>query len=596
MGFSLKNKGMSIRNSIRSIRKFLNRQHKKHLAVLSVLIFFSAIFDVFGLASILPVISAAANPSLIHSNSILNFIYDYFHFASERTFLLSLILTLFILFILKSAFGIFVTYLQSKYVTDIAVDLSLVQFDKYFSLQYEDFQSTDTAIMMRDIVMNVNTYVQWIVISLITLATELFIVLLIIGGIAVYNFQLFVFIIAIVGPATWLVSRIIRKYSEQVGVGINDNYAKSVSEISQALMGYVDIKLSAHEEHYKARYLKYQRPYQWLMLKLFFLNLVPFRTNEIIALLGILVIFFYSLLFSENSAQILTLVGLFAAAAYRLMPSINRIINSLNFLNVNQVSIHYMENFYDTYLKNISGLKAQKPVSFLHEISFENLAFKFPNTGRSVFKNISFKVKKGEKVGFIGSSGSGKTTLMNLLLRFYKEDAGGIYSDGVKLDDENIIDWRRKIGYVKQDIFIMDGTIRENIAFGEEQVDEQKLQLAIRQASLHDFVESLPEKDLTQVGERGSKLSGGQKQRIGIARSLYRNAEILVFDEATSALDMQTENEVTEAIDRLSESNKTIFIIAHRITTLKNCHRIYELANGTISGTFDYQKLVERVM
>jgi ABC-type multidrug transport system fused ATPase/permease subunit len=206
------------------------------------------------------------------------------------------------------------------------------------------------------------------------------------------------------------------------------------------------------------------------------------------------------------------------------------------------------------------------------------------------------KVKKGEKIGIVGASGSGKTTLMNVLLRFYEEQEGQITVDGVPINAANTRSWRNMMGYVKQDIFLIDGTIRDNITFGDENKDDARLMQAIRLASLDTLIKSLPQGVETMIGERGSRLSGGQRQRISIARSLYRNAEILIFDEATSALDNQTEQEVSESIDSLSDADKTIFIIAHRITTLKNCDRIYELTNGRISGVYQYQELLEKVI
>ena len=185
---------------------------------------------------------------------------------------------------------------------------------------------------------------------------------------------------------------------------------------------------------------------------------------------------------------------------------------------------------------------------------------------------------------------------MNILLRFYHENAGKIIIDGVQLEKKHTASWRSLIGYVKQDIFLIDGSIKDNITLGDAEVNEEMLRKAIIQSSLDQLVDSLPDGIESEIGEKGSNLSGGQRQRIGIARSLYRNAEILIFDEATSALDNKTENEVTESIDSLSETNKTIFIIAHRITTLRNCDRIYELKNGAISGIYSYKDLVTKVI
>jgi ABC-type multidrug transport system fused ATPase/permease subunit len=250
----------------------------------------------------------------------------------------------------------------------------------------------------------------------------------------------------------------------------------------------------------------------------------------------------------------------------------------------------------DDYRKEQQQKKSDKEISFSKEIIFKDILFRFPDSEQPVLNHLSFSIQKGEKIGFVGTSGSGKTTLMNILLRFYIENSGDVLVDGVKLVRDNMSSWRKKIGYVKQDIFMIDGTIKENIAFGEDEADEARLMKVIQQASLEKFVKSLPDGVNTLIGEFGSRLSGGQKQRIGIARSLYRDAEILIFDEATSALDNATEQEVTESIDRLSDTNKTIFIIAHRITTLKNCDKIFELKNGEIAGMHKYHELVEKVL
>jgi ABC-type multidrug transport system fused ATPase/permease subunit len=538
----------------------------------------------------------ATKPESIHTNKYFNFIFESLHFQSENNFLLFLVMTVLAFFVIKSAFGLFVTYVQVKLSSEVAVHLSKHQFSKYFSLNYTDFQTLKTADVTKDIVTNSNSYVQWIILTLITLFSELLIVALIITGIAMANIKLFAFIVATVGPATWLISTVIRRKSGEIGVGVDINYPKALGAVAQALNGYIEIKLADKEKYYRDKYLFYQYKFQWYMMKYYFMNQVPFRTNEIVALLGIVVIFIYALFFSDGNQEIIGLIGLFAAASYRLMPSMNRIINSLNFLHVNQVSITNLDNFMDHYRQEQKINKNDSEISFEKEIAIQNISFHFPDSKLPVINNLSFNIKKGEKIGFVGTSGSGKTTLMNILLRFYVEESGGIFVDGVKLNRDNMADWRKKIGYVKQDIFLIDGTVKENIAFGEDDVDEGRLAKAIKQASLEKFIKSLPEGINTLIGEFGSRLSGGQKQRIGIARSLYRNAEILIFDEATSALDNETEMEVTESIDSLSETNKTIFIIAHRITTLKNCDKIYELKNGAIAGMHKYHELIEKVL
>lgn len=583
-------------NSLRSIKEHVSRKYKIRLVYLSFLLFTTAVFDVFGLAFILPVLSAATNRDAVFQDKILSAIYNYLGFQNPDYFLLFLISALLVVFILKSAWGIFVSYLQTRLIADMALAISRDQFYKYLSLPYPLFQNLKSNEIIRDIVTNPNSYIHWVILSMITVFTEGIIVILVVTGIAVYNWKLFVFIALIIIPASAIVSRIIRRKTEATGDGINTYFPLSLAAAGQAINGYTDIKLTQKETYHINRFSDVNKLYLWNALKQIFMNNIPFRTNEVIALLGMIVILIYGLFFTENRNEVITLIGLFAAASYRLMPSLNRIVNSLNFINVNQVSIENLNRYIEYFHFANKNKLEQVPVSFNNSIEFRNITFSFPDSEKPILKNISFTVKKGEKVGFIGKSGSGKTTLMNILLRFYIHQSGKLLVDNTEINEFNINDWRSKIGYVKQDIFLMDATIKDNITFGDENPDENQIQLAIQQASLSDWINSLPEGINTMVGEQGSRLSGGQKQRVGIARSLYRNADILIFDEATSALDITTEQEVTDAIDRLNNTNKTIFIIAHRITTLKSCDRIYELEKGSIAGIYSYKELIEKVI
>ncbi len=590
------NRTAYLSNSFKSIKEHVNRKYKVRLVYLSILLFSTAIFDVFGLAFILPVLSAATNKDAVFQDKILSTVYNYLGFQNPDYFLLFLITSLLVIFVLKSAWGIFVSYLQTRLVADMALAISRDQFYKYLSLPYPLFQNLKSNEIIRDIVTNPNSYINWIILSMITVFTEGIIVLLIVTGIAVYNWKLFIFIALIIIPASAIVSRIVRKKTEDTGEGINTYFPLSLAAAGQAINGYTDIKLTQKEAYHINRFSDVNKMYLWNALKQIFMNNIPFRTNEVIALLGMIVILIYGLFLTDNRNEIITIIGLFAAASYRLMPSLNRIVNSLNFINVNQVSIENLNRYIEYFHLSNKNKLEQIQVSFNNSIEFKNITFKFPDSEKPVLENISFKVKKGEKVGFIGKSGSGKTTLMNILLRFYIPQSGQLLVDETEITEFNINDWRSKIGYVKQDIFLMDSSIKDNITFGDDHPDENQLKLAIQQASLNDWINSLPEGINTLVGEDGSRLSGGQKQRIGIARSLYRNADVLIFDEATSALDINTEQEVTDAIDKLSNTNKTIFIIAHRITTLKSCDRIYELEKGSIAGIYSYKELIEKVI
>ncbi len=585
----------SVWKAIKSLGIHLTAAHKRKMMGLGVLIFCSAVLDVFGLASILPLIKLAGDPAALHHNRFLQWIFVNFHFSSDKQFLLVMILTVLIFFMTKSVFGYFVNYLQTRFSAQVAEHITQQQFSKYFNLDFHRFTSLKSSVVTHHIINNPLSYVLWIVLPLIMIFSESVILLLIITGIAIYDFKLFLFITLMIGPTTWLIFTLLKSRSTRIGREMNKLFPLSLASLTQTIHGYIDIKLAEKEDFYKKRFVVMQSRFQRLNMAAYLQNLVPQRANELIALLGVVFIFIYAIFLTENHEKAIVMVTLFAAAAYRLMPSTTRIVTSMVQIRKNTVAMENLSLYNDEFVSTKNKVK-QELLPFEKEIVFDQLSFTFPGKTEPVLKDISFKIKKGEKIGIVGSSGSGKTTLMNVLLRFYIEDSGAIKVDGVTLGPEHLSDWRKKIGYVKQDIFLLDDTIRENIAFGQSTIDEQRLALAVKQASLEKLINSLPEGLETNIGEKGSKLSGGQRQRISIARSLYRNAEILIFDEATSALDNQTEIEVTEAIDSLSEVNKTIFIIAHRVTTLRNCDRIYDLKDGMITGVFSYAELVEKTI
>ena len=264
------------------------------------------------------------------------------------------------------------------------------------------------------------------------------------------------------------------------------------------------------------------------------------------------------------------------------LKNLSFVISELKFIS-NKALIEY---------KEVEALK------FIDKIVFDHVGFTYPQSVQQILKDISFELKKGETIGFIGASGSGKTTLLNIFLRFMIENTGNITIDGIKLSQENRASFQKTIGFVQQDVYIKNGTLIENIAFGEEHedVDDEKVNKAIKDSMLTDLVNQHPDKLEMFLGENGVRLSGGQKQRVGIARALYKDAQILLFDEATSALDPETEKEIVATINHLAKMDRTIVIVAHRVTTLEMCDRIYELKEGKIKNVYGYEAVLKKVM
>lgn len=585
----------ALQKSIASLKDHLTARQKKQMGGLLVLILISAIFDVFGLASILPLVKLAGEPEVLHTYPPLEYLYNLFGFTSDRNFMLFLIISVLIFFIAKSVFGFFVNYLQTRFSSNVAYHITRRQFTKYFNLDFHRFTSAKSSVITHHVVNNPTSYVTWVLMPLIMLVSEGFIVLLIVTGIALYDPKLFLFILLAIGPASWGIYALLKNRSTAIGNEMNLLFPQLLGTLGQTIGGYIDIKLADRERYYRDKFLKLQQRYHKLNMHSYLQNLVPMRANELVALIGVVAIFIYAIMLGD-SGEAIVMVSLFAAAAYRLMPSLNRIINSMVYLRKNMAAMENLNIYQELSEEHKQHVEEADRVTFNKSIELRNLSFHFPGKTDYVLEDINLTVLKGEKIGIVGSSGSGKTTLMNILLRFYTEQEGGIYVDGKKLEEKHVRSWRSLTGYVKQDIFLMDASIRDNITLNDEHVDESLLKQAVKQASLETLIDILPEGMETIIGEKGSRLSGGQRQRISIARSLYRNASILIFDEATSALDNQTEQEVSDAIDSLSDSHKTIFIIAHRITTLRNCDRIYELKNGKISGIFTYRELLEKVI
>ncbi|MBF9236755.1 ABC transporter ATP-binding protein [Hymenobacter sp. BT683] len=588
-------KGGIIARSLNSIRYYLTPSQKRKALWMMVLLLITSFLDVLGLASLVPVMMVAAEPGGVQKSKLFSPVYNFFEFESERTFLLYLIIIIFVFFLVKNAFSTWVNYMQNRFVANIALTVIKSQINKYINFPFWYLNDLGSPNLMHSTVNIPGNFVGGIMRPLFIFFSEVAIVLVTVISIILYKPLLFGILALVLVPTTLLTYRALRNRSQMIGSEIHRLRPISQGIIGDLFTGFVEIKLANKQHRFRDSLLNNQEKVQRLDALSYLYSMLPLKMIEMVAILGILTIFLYAIFSPGSSSSLISLVGLFAAAAYRLMPSVNRMITSMMQLKTTQYAIENLSLYRDKKYNETPPVE-QLPVSFKKTLHFEDVTFNFPGVSKSAVKAIDITIKKGEKIGFIGSSGSGKTTLMNILLRFYVEQSGHILVDGQPLTSQHLLAWYRIIGYVKQDTFLMQRSIRDNITLGDSDVNEERLNYALKQASLQSFVSGLPEGINTLVGERGSKLSGGQRQRIGIARALYKQTEILVLDEATSALDNETEREVNEAIDKLAETEITILIIAHRITTLRNCDKIYELRDGQIIAEHRYEELVKAIV
>ncbi len=583
-------------NTLQSVFYYLDGHEKRYSIWMIFLLLFSSILEIFGLASIIPVVLSSSQPGFIESNKYMHKLYLYGQFTSEKEFVFYLVAAIFVFFLIKSLFTLVVNYKQALFMARLSLKIINCQYTKYYKLPYWEFNNVGSGTMTNHIIQTPDMYRRHILQPIFVLSSELMIVLVIISGIAIYKPILLLILTIVLGPSVFLTYRALKNKTQQIGQDLDALRPEAYSLLSDSFMGYIELKLADKQRLFQEKFMDNQKKSQRLEAVSFLYSSIPPKVIEFIAIIGIIIIILYSLLFSSNSASILVLVGLFAAAAYRMMPSINRILNAMMSLKREQYAIDNLLLFREYLEKDEKSKDHIEKINFRKKIHFRNISFCYPDSNEPVLDNVSFTVNKGEKVGFVGSSGSGKTTLMNILLRFFNEEKGSVWIDDQALNEYNVDSWRSMVGYVKQNVFIMKSTIKDNITMGDPVVDFEKLNSAIDQASMREFIDTLPSGIETQVGELGSKLSGGQRQRLGIARALYKQANILVFDEATSALDNETEREVTEAINKLSNTDITMFIVAHRLTTLKDCNRIYELRNGKIVAAHQYSELVKAII
>ena len=590
-----------IASSVIKINRLLTPGQKKKSLLMIFQIFSLGILDVFGLASLLPIIHLTTNQDLIFSNSYLHQVYQFLHFTSPIYFILFIFFIAVLFFVMKNIIGVWINYSQIKFSYDIASNLTSRKLKQFLKLDVTAIVSTNSSVFASNISASPSELSTGLMVPLFSFFSELIVVFLIVLGILLYDFKLIIILGVVLIPTIFIFYRLIRNKTYTMGLEKNNSRYYTFQYLYQIIHGYIDVVLMNKTAHYSKKFLDKNKQLNHALTQLTFYETIPNRFIEVIAIFAVFMIFAYSAFFHIVDTGFTTFLTIFIAAAYRILPSFNRIIISVVRIKANQVVLEILKDIPTDHTGNDAlhfQTEKENPLtpSFTKSIEIKNISYRYKGSSEKALSDISVKISKGEIIGFIGTSGSGKTTLFNILLRLLIEQEGELLIDGKIIDENVLIGWRKMIGYVRQDYFLIDASFAENIAFGvsRENINEQKLKDCIRLASLDDFLKTLPNGIETQIGEKGSKLSGGQKQRIAIARSLYHDSEIILFDEATSALDHETENEIIETINNLYVQKKTMLMIAHRYTTLRKCDKIYELKDGKIIAVHTYDELIKQ--
>lgn len=567
------------------------RQRAYRVAAYSLI---SILIDIAGLSLIVPVMIVANNPKILNQPGIYQDIYNLSGMANQSQFLLFMAVVLLAVFIIKNSVTLLAGYAQSRFAYDVGANLARRQYMKYYNLGYRYFKEHNSADIVNNILNVPVFFAGGVLVSLINFLVEITGLLLIVVLIAVADYRLFFAMMLSLLPAGFLIYSATKNRLYNIGLRQIKLGVATHTKLYQSIFGLVDVRLTNKESFFLNAYMDEQIKMNDSHKVKHVLNMVPSRALEVIAVLGILVIFAFANVMGDEGKKAYEFLVIFAAAAFRLLPSLNRALAAIMGMKGQLSTLDILEQ---GDLPTKIARTEIKPLDFEKTIEFRNLSFRFAEGSNPAVEDLSFTIQKGERIGVIGESGSGKTTLINVLLRFLIENEGGIYVDGKKLEEEDIASWRAKVGYVQQHVFLLDASLKENVAFGERpgEIDETRLRMALEQASLMDFVNTLPDKWDTPTGEMGARLSGGQRQRIGIARALYYQSSVLVLDEATSALDNETENSITESLQNLNKE-VTVVVVAHRITTLRHCDRIIEMKDGRLIHTWNYPDLVHEKM
>ena len=563
-----------------------------------------ALFETVGVASIMPFLAVIGNPDLIHSNIILSTLFSItnkFGIHTPKQFLIILGIGSFLILIISSLYKTITQYYFNDYVEMLRYSVGSRLLESFMSRKYEFFLNRNTADISKTILSESDQLISTVFRPLFLLFTSL-LIFVFITLFLIYSNPTLAFCMGTVLSSLYVLiflffKKRIKHYGESLVTANKYRYTAN----NEAITGIKIIKLLGCSDKFVNIYRLYSKKFAKIYARYATIQQIPNYLVESVVFGTLIGVTLFLILGSENTdnrklGDVLPLLGMYAFAAYRMKPALQQIYSSVSSLRYGSAIV---DNVYKELVNEepFSGVKVTSEnfkLNFQKDIKLENVAYSYPNSSKKSLINFSIKIPFGSSLGVVGSTGSGKTTLVDIILGLLSPSSGSIKVDDLSIDKSNLRSWQNLFGYVPQEIFLTDSSISENVAFGipKDSIDKQQVENCAQMAQIHDFINELPEGYDTVVGERGVRLSGGQRQRIGIARALYRKPKVLVFDEATSALDSITEKEVVMAINNLTIELTTI-IVAHRLSTVKNCNNIILLDCGKVKTVGSYERLIE---
>ena len=569
---------------IKKLNILLDGRQKRIMAGLMVLMVIGAFLQTAGVGMLVQVVNVVIDPHAVENSRAVSALYDLLGSDSYESFSVTVMVLLVAVFVVKNLFLYFQQKLTFAFVYTNQFRTSERMMRNYLRRGYEFYLNADTAVIQRSITSDVNNMYA-LILALLQLLSDGVVSLFIVGYCFLTNGTMTMVLAVVLIALMVLVKKILKPVMYKAGKDNQDYYSSLFKWISQTVQGIKEVKVYGREQYFVGEYVKCGRGYVDAVQRYSLYNNIPkllLETACVAAMVGYMI---FQVVTGVSAEDMLSVLATLAAAAFVLLPCVNRISNQIN-------SIAYFEPFFmgvsDNLQDEIRGDKVDLSAFTADErkmpmkdcIELRDITYAYPNTDKLIFDHADLTIPIGSSVGIVGTTGAGKSTVVDILLGLLEIRTGEITADGVNVR-ENYRGWLKNIGYIPQMIFMLDDTIRSNVAFGvpKEKIEEDRLWEVLREAQLDEFVRSLPEGLDTGIGERGIRLSGGQRQRIGIARALYHDPEVLVMDEATSALDGDTEAAVMDSINRL-HGRKTLIIIAHRLQTTEKCDLVYRVEDG----------------
>jgi len=575
---------------IKKLNSILDKGQKIRIAGLMVMILIGGLLETAGVSLVLPLISAILDEDSFSRNEYVIWFKQLVGVESTRGVIYIILICLAGMYIIKNSYLILLTYLQSRFVNKNRSRCTTNLLSQFLHRPYEYYLYAETSVIIRTIYGDMDNVFN-LLLQCMNLAAELVVSVCLGIFLLVVDIKMMIVIVGLLGAVTLLIMKVIKPRLSRVGDNAREAQAGQYKWILQPVTGIKDVKVYNKEEFCTKTYNKSAVEYAGYQVQNNVLTNLPRLLIETVAIVGILAYLGVSMAAGVEMSTLMPLVSAFALAAMRLLPSVNRVNTYMANIAYYEPALNYIYENVDTKAMreqelidaNREANPNTKQITIKDEIKLNNITFAYPNTEKNIFDNANMLIPVGKSVGVMGPSGSGKTTIIDILLGLLKVQSGTISSDGTDIM-ENYESWISHVGYIPQSIYMLDASIKENIAFGVEadKIDEKRVWEVLEQAQMKEFVESQPQGLDSQIGERGVRISGGQRQRLGIARALYHDPELLIFDEATSALDNDTETAIMEAVDAL-HGQKTLVIIAHRLRTIENCDIIYEVKDGKIT-------------